>query len=171
MSDVLVVSPSGDTVTQLDTARDNLANVATKTGEVIGAYAKALCKAFNLVSTTGETITPWYDLKGKKSQPVKAERAKFVEVMKARGVIPDTIDQYWKRVKEASGRVKTTNRVSGGTSVDDANVRDLKTILNRIDNAESENAPLSFKVVNLFLEIADQMGVDTSKYGLTSDTE
>jgi uncharacterized protein YifE (UPF0438 family) len=163
MSDVLVVSPSGDTVTQLDTARDNLANVATKTGEVIGAYAKALCKAFNLVSTT--------DLKGKKSQPVKAERAKFVEVMKARGVIPDTIDQYWKRVKEASGRVKTTNRVSGGTSVDDANIRDLKTILNRIDNAESENAPLSFKVVNLFLEIADQMGVDTSKYGLTSDTE
>lgn len=171
MSDVLIVSPITQAITELDKTRENLVNVASKTGEVIGAYAKAISNAFNIVSTTGEVITAWYDLKGKKAQPVKAERAKFVEVMKARGFESSTIDTYWMRVKEASGRVKTKNRVSGGTAVDDATIRDLKMILNRIDNAERETAPLSFKIVDLLLECADMAGIDTSAYGLTSDEE
>jgi hypothetical protein len=91
--------------------------------------------------------------------------------MESKGFETGTIDVYWGRVKDASGRVKTNNRVSGGTSVDELNIRDLKTMLNRIDNAETENAPLSNKVVDLLIAAADLMGIDTSAYAITGDNE
>ena len=99
MSDVLVVSPLtpvAQAVTELDKKREDFANVAEKTGEVLKAYAKAICNAFNDLSTTGEVILPWYDKKGKKAKPIKAERDKFVEVMVARGISTESIDKYWQ---------------------------------------------------------------------------
>ena len=156
-------------VANLDSTRTAVANVAGKTGEVIGAYGVAMCQAFNLTDKDGNITTPWYDLKGKLSQGVKDERAKFSSAMEAKGFAKPTIDVYWQRVKEASGRVKTVNRVTGGNSVDDMNIRDLKTILNRIDNAN--DAPLSNKVVALLLQAADQMGIDTKNYAIGQDQE
>jgi len=177
MENIQVVSPSFQltnvslAIATLDTTRTNLVNVASKTGEVLQAYANAMNQAFNIVDSLGNVIKPWYDLKGKAQKGVKAERALFVTAMETKGFETGTIDVYWGRVKDASGRVKTNNRVSGGTSVDDLNIRDLKTILNRIDNAETENAPLSNKVVDLLIQAADLMGIDTSAYAITGDNE
>jgi len=164
---VTIVSPS---VINLETARNELVAVAGKTGEVLNAYAKAMCQAFNLTDSTGKVTTPWWELRGKLMKGVKEERAQFAKAMGDK-FDTGTIDVYWGRVKDASGRVKSTNKVTGGSKVDDENIRTLKTMLNRIDNAEVETAPLSFKVVHLLLQVADQMGIDTKAYAIAGDTD
>ena len=167
MDTVTIVSPS---VINLETARNELVAVACKTGEVLNAYANAMCQAFNLTDNAGKVTTPWWELRGKLMKGVKEERAKFATAMGDKFDTP-TIDVYWGRVKDASGRVKSTNKVTGGNSVDDMNIRDLKTMLNRIDNAETESAPLSNKVVAILLMAADQMGIDTKAYAIGADTD
>jgi len=158
-------------VINLDNARTAVVNVAGKTGEVIKTYGAAMCQAFNLTDPQGNVTTPWYDLKGKLALGVKEERAKFVGAMQSAGFEQGTIDVYWQRVKEASGRVKTQNKVTGGIDVDAENIKMLKSILNRIDTVEPEKAPLSNKVVALLLMAADQMGIDTSAYAIGQDQE
>jgi hypothetical protein len=66
-------------------------------------------------------------------------------------------------VKDAAGRPKKAGKVSGGNSVDDLNIRDIKTILNRILGTDEDSAPLSFKAKDLLLEVADLIGIDTEK--------
>ena len=167
VTDSIVVAPSvGASIANLDKAREAVANVASKTGEVIGTYAGALCLAFNLVDNAGVVTTPWYELKGKLCEAVKSERAKFVDVMAFRGHGTAVIDTYWARVKDASGRVKAISKVTGAVDVDAATVKDLKAILNRIGNAERDNAPLSFKIVALLISAADLIGINVEAYGL-----
>ena len=161
-SNVLVVAPTY-LVADLSVTRKAFVGGLVKTGALIKDYAGDMCAQFNTA------VTPWYELKGKLAKGVKEERALFVADMTEAGYEKGTIDVYWQRVKEASGRVKTTNRVTGGTSVDDMNIRDLKTILNRIDNAD--DAPLSNKVVDLLIAAADLMGIDTSAYAVSGDNE
>jgi len=153
-------------VVNLDAARGAFIGGLVKTGEVLKTYAEGMNQAFDLRDNEGNVTTKWYDLKGKLKAGVNDERAKFVADMKAAGYEQGTIDVYWQRVKEAAGRTKTKNRVTGGNSVDDSNIRDLKTILNRIDNATEESAPLSHKVVALLVEAADLMGINTSEYAI-----
>ena len=158
-------------VINLDNARHALVGGMVKTGEVLKMYADAMNQAFNLVNDAGKVTTPWYDLKGKLAAPVKEERAKFVAEMQAAGFDTGTIDVYWSRVKDASGRVKSNNKVKGALDVDALNIKDLKTILNRISDSESEKRPLSNKVIDLLVKAADLMGIETDGYGLTSDEE
>ena len=120
----------------LDNARNNLVSEARKTGDVIKVYADALCSAFNIVNMTGETVKPWYELKGKEKSGLNIERAKFVEGFKGAGFGQGTIDVYWQRVKEASGYIPNKNRVQGGNSTDDKTLSELKTMINRIFKAE-----------------------------------
>ena len=166
-----VIANAIASVINLDNARTAVVNVAGKTGEVIKTYGAAMCQAFNLTDPQGNVTTPWYELKGKLALGVKEERAKFVGAMQAAGFEQGTIDVYWQRVKEASGRVKTQNKVTGGIDVDAENIKMLKSILNRIDTVEPEKAPLSNKVVSLLLTAADQMGIDTSAYAIGQDQE
>ena len=166
-----VIANAIPSVINLDTARNGVVSVAGKTGEVIKTYAAALCQHFNIVNNQGNVTTPWYERKGTDKKPVTEERAKFVGAMQAAGFETPTIDVYWQRVKEASGRVKTQNKVTGGIDVDAENIKMLKTILNRIDTVEPEKAPLSNKVVSLLLMAADQMGIDTSAYAIGQDQE
>jgi len=166
-----IIATTPAPVVNLDKAREGVVNVAGKTGEVIKTYGAAMCQAFNLTDPQGNVTTPWYDLKGKLALGVKEERAKFVGAMQSAGFETPTIDVYWQRVKEASGRVKTQNKVTGGVDVDAENIKMLKSILNRIDTVEPEKAPLSNKVVALLLMAADQMGIDTSAYAIGQDQE
>jgi len=152
-------------VINLESARKAVVNVAGKTGEVIKNYASALCQAFNT------TLTPWYDLKGKDGEAVKKERALFVTAMESAGFAKPTIDVYWQRVKEASGRVKANNKVTSKPDVDAENIKALKAILNRIDTTEPENAPMSFKVVKLLVQAADLMDIDVTAYAIGRDDE
>lgn len=161
-----VINQAVSQVVNLDEARGNFIGGLVKTGQVLKTYADGISLAFDLRDNEGNITTKWYDLKGKLKVGVNAEREKFKADMLAAGYEQGTIDVYWQRVKEASGRTKTKNRVTGGNSVDDSNIRDLKTILNRIDNATEESAPLSHKVVALLVEAADLMGINTSEYAI-----
>jgi hypothetical protein len=163
MDTVTIIAPT--LVVDLNKSRKAFVGGLVKTGELIKGYAGDMCAQFDT------TITKWYDLKGKLAQGVKEERKLFVADMLEAGYDTPTIDVYWGRVKDASGRVKSTNKVTGGNSVDDMNIRDLKTMLNRIDNAETESAPLSNKVVAILLMAADQMGIDTKAYAIGADTD
>jgi len=122
--------------TILDKSRENLVNGAKKTGELIGAYAGTMCEVFNLVDSSGTVITPWYDLTGKAKAGVNIEYAKFIAAFEVKGFTKETIRVYWQRVKEASGKTKAGNIVSGSTSTDQKTQDDLRTLINRIFKAE-----------------------------------
>jgi hypothetical protein len=57
-----------------------------------------------------------------------------------------TVDTYWSRVKTASGYVPK-GRVSGGTDVDAKTAAELKTMINRILNAEEEGKDVHASVI------------------------
>lgn len=160
------VQTVGAVSSNLDKARSALVGGVAKTGELIKAYANALCVTFNEVDSSGTIITPWYDLTGKAKAGVKAERAKFVAEMESRGFGKGTIDVYWMRAKEESGRVKTENRVTGSTSTDEKTLSDLKTLINRIfkaeENGEDCNAS-SFK--GALIAVYESLGGEVDKLG------
>lgn len=137
----------------LDQARDALFNGLVKTGEILGNYAKAMNTTFGF---------GWWDAKGEIKKSVKVEHDKFIKCAEDNlGWTRNQTDVYWSRVKDAAGRPKKTGKVSGGNTVDDLNIRDLKTILNRILGADTDEAPLSHKAKDLLLEVADMVGIDT----------
>lgn len=154
-------------VINLDNARHALVGGVKKTGEVLKAYADAMNQAFTLRDNQGEITTPWYDLKGKLKAGVNEERAKFVAEMQTAGFEKATIDVYWQRVKEASGRVKTSTKVTGGpTDVDGKTVAELKTIINRIFKAEEDGTEcLASEYKRTLMDVFEQMGGDIDKLG------
>ena len=114
-------------------ARQGFVKGIVKTGALIKTYAATLNRDLST------TVTPWYDLKGKLKGDVNTERAAFVVEMTSAGFNKGTIDVYWQRVKEASGRVKVDNKVTGGAvDVDAKTLAELKTMINRIFKAEEE---------------------------------
>lgn len=126
-------------VINLTEARKAVVSGLMKTGEVLQTYANGMCQWFNLVDEDGNVTTAWYDLKGKLKQGVNEERARFVADMTAAGFDKGTIDTYWMRVKEKSGRAKTSTKVTGGEQdVDAKTLAELKTIINRIFKAEEK---------------------------------
>jgi hypothetical protein len=136
----------GDSI--LDQAEVAFVDGVSKTGELLKAYAMALDEVFDVRGTNGELVAKWYELRGKEAKGVKARRASFVTRMIARGYTDGfdkegnpkasaTVDTYWGRVKAASGYVPN-GRVSGATDVDAKTAAELKTMINRILNAEEE---------------------------------
>ena len=170
MSEVKVINGSVEIVSstnqaRLDESRGQLVAGFKKTGEVITHYAKTCTKVFG---------AEWWNAKGETGKAVKAERDKFFSMGEAQlGWTKNNCYQQWLRVQLAAGRPEKTKapQLQGGNDIDGKTISELKTILNRIGNTEREKAPLSFKVVNLLLEVADQMGIDTKEFGLNSDSE
>lgn len=140
-------------VNDLDRARIDFVKSEATTGEKQKAYAKRMVEFFGL---------EWYSATGETKKLVKAEHEKFVNAFEAIGKTRANIDQIWSRIKDESGRTKAP-KVSGGQSVDDLNIRDLKTILNRIASADADSAPFSYKVRDRLLTVADLMGISTEK--------
>lgn len=159
MSEITIVNGQINTNTSaLATARAALFDGLAKTGEVLSRYASEMNAAFG---------AEWWNAKGEIKKMVKAEHAQFIEMGETKlKWSRSQIDTYWSRVKDAAGRTKSGNKVSGGQSVDDMNIRDLKTILNRIENTAVLDAELSHKVKGLLIQAADQMGIDTSKLAI-----
>lgn len=156
----------GPVESKLDQARHAVVSGAKKTGEVLKGYAQAMCATFNVVDSSGTIVTPWYELTGKAKAGVKAERAKFVAEMTAAEFGKGTIDVYWMRVKEESGKPKTANRVTGSTSVDDKTLADLKTLINRIFKAEEDGeecSASSFK--GALIAVYEALGGEVDKLG------
>jgi hypothetical protein len=144
MSNVITVGEIDSSI--LDQAESALVEGVSKTGELIHVYAMALCEVFDVRGTNGQLVSKWYELRGKDAKGIKARRASFVKKMIARGhtngVDKDgnpkasaTVDTYWARVKAASGYMPN-GKVSGSPDVDAKTGAELKTMINRILNAE-----------------------------------
>jgi hypothetical protein len=144
MSNVITVGEFDSSI--LDIAENALVEGATKTGELIQAFADAMCEVFDVRGTNGALVSKWYDLRGKDAKGIKARRASFVQKMIARGhtngfdkdgnpKASATVDTYWARVRAASGYV-ANGKVSGSPDVDKTTAAELKTMINRILKAE-----------------------------------
>ena len=125
-------------ITNLDIARNNLVAEIGSIGEVIQGYANEMNLAFDIYGANGELISKWYELTGKDKKGVKFERDNFKTAMLDHGYETPTVDVYWQRVKEASGYQTAGNRATAESTLDSKTLKDLKTMLNRILNDESE---------------------------------
>ena len=152
-----VISTQGFDHSILDITEAALVEGATKTGELIQAFANAMCEVFDVRNTDGTIHSKWYELRGKDAKGVKARRASFVQKMIARGhtngfdkdgnpKASATVDTYWARVKAASGYTPN-GKVSGSTDVDAKTAAELKTMINRILNAEEEGKDCHASVI------------------------
>ena len=132
----------------LDITEAALVEGATKTGELIQAFADAMSEVFDVRHIDGTIHTQWFELRGKDAKGVKARRDSFVQRMIARGHTDGfdkegnpkasaTVDTYWARVKAASGYTPK-GKVSGTNDVDAKTAAELKTMINRILNAEED---------------------------------
>ena len=157
------VSVAVQTIVNLDKARTALVNGVSKIGEVIQGYADGLSQTFDLVDNAGNVTTKWFDLQGALNKPVKAERALFVDAMTKRGYDKDTINTYWSRVKKAAGYETAGNKASATADVDAKTLSELKTILNRIFNDDTDSK--SQQVKGILIDAFVQMGGDAMKLG------
>ena len=160
----------------LDITEAALVDGATKTGELIQAYADAMCQVFDVRGLNGELVCKWFDLVGKDAKGIKARRASFVQRMIARGHTDGvdkegnpkasaTVDTYWSRVKAASGYVPR-GRVSGTLDVDAKTMAELKTIINRILKAEEAGeSPIASNFREQLTEVFEELGGDAKTLG------
>jgi len=141
-----------DSINELSKARGNLVKMEAKAGEVQEAYAGQMCFTFG---------AGWWEAKGEIKKAVKAEHQAFIAALESIGKTRANIDQMWSRIKDLSGRVKTTSvKATGGKDVDGKTIAELKTIYNRLADSNPDEAPLSYKIKSRLEEILDQLGVE-----------
>jgi len=157
------VSQAAQVIVNLDKARAAMVNGVSKIGEVIQGYADGISQAFDLVDNAGNVTTKWYDLQGALNKPVKAERKLFVDAMEKRGYETDTINTYWSRVKKAAGYQTAGNKASATADTDAKTLAELKTMLNRIFNDDTDCKAQQVK--GLLIDAFVQMGGDAMKLG------
>jgi hypothetical protein len=159
---VTAISPT--TAPMLTDARQALVGTLRDTrgrvDEGLQAYADSMCAAFDTEHTK------WFDLKGKLGKAVKNERAAFVEDMKGAGYEQGTIDVYWGRVKDKSGRVKVQNKVTAPKDIDSEILKGLQTMLNKIYAAEDNDATIqASQVKGYLLDAFSAMGGNVMELG------
>jgi hypothetical protein len=111
---------------------------------------------------------------GKESATVREERKLFNRAM---GLPDDVLTEadkalrakcatYWSRVRIAAGYIKS-GKVTTPVTIDQKNLAELKTMLNRILNEESEadSCPLSSDAKSSLLEAFETLGGDSTTLG------
>jgi hypothetical protein len=127
--------------------------------------------ARNISAVCGEG---WVWLVGKESATVREERKLFDREM---GVPAEVLTQadkdlkakcntYWSRIRIAAGYTKN-GKVTTPVTIDAKNLAELKTMLNRILNEESEadSCPLSSDAKASLLEAFETLGGDSTTLG------
>ena len=148
-------------VEALSVTRSNLVLGAKTASNLIKDYAEAMCAMFDVRDENGARVKAWYELKGKAKTGVKAERATFATAMQESGFGTGTTDVYWQRVKEASGYVTAGNRVKGVVNFDEKTLTELKTIINRIFQAEQDgdsSCDKASEVKGSLMDIYEELG-------------
>ena len=175
MNTISVVSPAaqaatlsvGDSLSKLVGARRGYIAGIKGEGTSLGVYAQWMCSTFNVVDDKGEVIKPWYSLTGKASMGVKAEFKGFADDLQAAGYAPGVEYTYWARVKDASGRAKSGNKVQGDPAdILVKTLAELKTMINRINNARSDNTSSRERVIEVYDDLCvayATLGGDVSK--------
>lgn len=146
IQNVLVVSPivatetNGDIYSKMVNARKIAVRDAAQGDISLGVYAEHLCKVFNVIDSQGKTLKPWYALQGKEGKAVKLEFKAFQADIQASGRFADRVEYtYWGRLKDMSGRVKTTGKTAGEGSDEIKRTRsEIGTIINRINESGDE---------------------------------
>lgn len=159
MTNVTVTSASVP-LTYLEQSRIELfktfADSKMKTGDIIKRYSGDLTLSF------GEG---WYDSEDKNTKKgVKAERNLFKTGLEKLDFTESNIDQIWKRIKEASGKVyEGTAKVKADTQdVDDTHLKVMITMINRTlacgDDAKKVNFDKSMNAKKLMFELFHELG-------------
>ena len=127
--------------------------------------------ARNISAVCGEG---WVYLVGKESVTVREERKLFDRAMgvpeevltEADKALKAKCNTYWKRIREAAGYNKN-GKVTTPVTIDQKNLAELKTMLNRILNEESEadSCPLSSDAKGSLLEAFETLGGDSTTLG------
>jgi hypothetical protein len=127
--------------------------------------------ARNISAVCGEG---WVSLVGKESATVREERKLFNRAM---GLPDDVLTEadkalrakcavYWSRVRIAAGYIKSS-KVSITLTIDQKNLAELKTMLNRIldEESEADSCPLSSDAKASLLEAFETLGGDSATLG------
>ena len=175
MSNILINGESVDAQSKLYQAHDELIKVSGKTGEMQDAVAYWLCvnysvpalgtdvSAYKLANyATGVGIAlPWYDrTSGESAKPIKAYKEKLFNDLRALDFKDANIYKIWQRMQEASGRVMPSKKKEDDKSVDTVTMKELATILRRIQKAEisQDYAPKSIKALSTLESAYELMG-------------
>jgi hypothetical protein len=144
-----------------------------------GECATGLRAANGLIVTYARAISEvagegWVYLVGKESAMVREERKMFDRAM---GMVEGTENKalkakcntYWMRIKVAAGYVKSGS-ASTTLTIDQKTVNELKTMLNRIVNCESEDdmCPLASEAKSLLMDAFTILGGDIDTLGATA---
>jgi hypothetical protein len=116
----------------------------------------------------------WVHLVGKESATVREERKLFNRAM---GLPDEVLTQddkdlrakcgvYWSRIRIAAGYVKGS-KVTAPLTIDAKNLAELKTMINRILNEESEadTCPLSSEAKSSLIDAFETLGGDQETLG------
>jgi hypothetical protein len=149
----------------LTTSRDACVSGIKKGDGLVVTYAR------NISAVCGEG---WVYLVGREAATVKAERKLFDRAM---GMPEESLtiedkklkakcNEYWIRIKKAAGYVPK-GKVSGAVTIDAKNLAELKTMINRILNEESEadSCPLSSEAKGSLIEAFETLGGDATTLG------
>ena len=149
----------------LTASRDACVSGIKKGDGLIATYAR------NISAVCGEG---WVWLVGKESATVKAERKLFDRAMG----VPDEVlteadkklkakcNEYWIRIKKEAGYVPG-GKVGAVDTIDAKNLKELKTMINRILNEESEadSCPLSSEAKADLITAFETLGGDATTLG------
>jgi len=175
MNTISVVSPvaqaaaqvSGVEPSKLVAARRGFISAVGVEGSALKVYAAWMCSTFNIVDDQGKLIKPWYTLTGKAKAGVNAEFKAFSAELLASGKAVGVDYTYWGRVKDESGRGKVGNNVQGDPAdILVKTLAELKTMINRINNARSDNTASSERVIEVYDDLCvayATLGGDVSK--------
>ena len=116
----------------------------------------------------------WVHLVGKESATVKEERKLFDRAMGVPEEVLTVYDKklkakcnsYWKRIRDEAGYVKD-EKVTATLTIDAKNLAELKTMINRILNEESEadTCPLSSEAKADLITAFETLGGDQTTLG------
>ena len=175
MNNILINGESVDAQSKLYQAHDELIKVSGKTGEIQDNVAYWLCvnysvpalgtdvSAYNLAYyATGVGIAlPWYDrTSGESAKPIKAYKEKLFNDLRALDFKDNNIYKIWQRMQEVSGRVMKGTKKDEDKSVDTVSMKELATILRRIQKAEvsQDYAPKSIKALSTLESAFELLG-------------
>lgn len=145
--DNVIVTPA-EVVGALINARKGYVGSIKGEGLKLAEYAKVMNATFSVLDEDGKVVKGWWELKGKAGAPVKAEFEAFKTELKLAGYADGVEYTYWGRVKDASGRPKSSGVIVKSDDPDNLGLTkdDIRKVLNRI-NRMRENKGEAFEIL------------------------
>ena len=170
-----------DLLSGLDKAQSELTKGMGRVADIQENYSLWMCHNFTVLNegcdrasytlakyASGEGVAiHWFDRTGNSAKPVKARRDSYKSdmesVVDAQGVhrfSENNIDKIWSRIKELSGKGSASKESDTDKSIDTVNLKELATILRRIQKGEkgAEYMPKSIKALSSLETAYESLG-------------